>query len=71
MFVYLSWFGTVCSVFGSFAVAEKYYIAGYIAFLVGAISLLSCFIKERNWSMISLQCFFMIANIRGLYNAIF
>ena len=69
MFAYLSWFGTACSVFGSFAVAEHYFMAGYIAFILGAVSLLTCFIKDRNWSMICLQLFFMVANIRGLYNA--
>jgi uncharacterized membrane protein len=70
MLKYLSWFGTLCSVIGSFAVAEHQFLLGYISFLVGAIALLICFIRDRNWSMISLQLFFMVANFRGLYNAL-
>lgn len=66
----LSWFGTGASILGSFAVAGHLFIAGYIAFLVGCVALLTVFVKDKNWSMIVLQCFFMVANVLGLYNAL-
>lgn len=66
----LSWTGTGCSILGSFAVAGHLFLAGYIAFLVGAAALLTVFVRDRNWSMIVLQLFFMVANVIGLYNAV-
>lgn len=66
----LSWLGTGASILGSFAVAAHFFLAGYIAFLAGAVALLTVFVKDKNWSMIVLQCFFMVANIIGLYNAL-
>jgi hypothetical protein len=66
----ISWFGTGCSIFGSFAVAAHAFVFGYVAFLVGAVALLVVFTKDKNWSMIVLQSFFMAANVLGLYNAL-
>lgn len=66
----LSWTGTGFSIIGSFAVAAQFFFIGYIAFLLGTVALLTVFVKDKNWSMIVLQCFFMVANIIGLYNAL-
>lgn len=66
----LSWLGTGASILGSFAVAGHLFVAGYIAFLAGCVALLTVFVKDKNWSMIVLQCFFMVANVIGLYNAL-
>lgn len=67
---YLSWFGTVSSIVGSFAVAGHLFAFGYILFLLGAVALLTVFVKNRNSSQIVLQCFFLVANVIGLYNAL-
>jgi apolipoprotein N-acyltransferase len=66
----LSWFGTAVSIVGSFAVAGHFFIVGYFAFLLGSAALCTVFTKEKNWSMIVLQLFFLAANILGLYNAL-
>ena len=66
----LSWLGTALSIVGSFAVAGPLFLAGYIAFLAGGGALLTVFVKNRDWSMIVLQCFFVVANVIGLYNAV-
>ena len=66
----LSWIGTGASIAGSFAVAGHFFLLGYVAFLLGSGALLTVFFKDKNWSMIVLQCFFMVANVIGLYNAI-
>ncbi len=66
----LSWIGTAVSIGGSFAVAGHLFVAGYVAFLVGCVALLTVFVKDKNYSMIVLQCFFMVANVIGLYNAL-
>jgi len=66
----LSWLGTGSSILGSFAVAGHFFLIGYTAFLIGAAALLTVFVKNRDWSMIVLQCFFMVANLIGLYNAL-
>ena len=66
----LSWIGTGASIAGSFAVAGHRLVVGYIAFLLGCVALLTVFLKDKNWSMIVLQCFFMVANVIGLYNAL-
>jgi len=65
----LSWFGTGASILGSFAVAGHLFVVGYVAFLLGCFALLGVFLRDRNWSMIVLQGFFMVANVIGLYNA--
>jgi len=66
----LSWLGTGSSILGSFAVAGHFFLVGYIAFLLGAGALLTVFVKNKEWPMIVLQCFFMMANLIGLYNAL-
>jgi hypothetical protein len=66
----ISWAGTVASIVGSFAVAGHFFLLGYLAFLAGAGALLTVFVKNRDWSQIMLQCFFLVANLIGLYNAL-
>lgn len=66
----LSWIGTAASIAGSFAVAAHLFVLGYVAFLLGCGALLFVFVRDKNYSMIVLQCFFMVANVIGLYNAL-
>lgn len=66
----LSWFGTVTSVLGSFAVALHFFVIGYCLFLCGAVAWLTVGFWSRNWSLVTLNGFFLAANLIGLYNAI-
>lgn len=66
----ISWFGTVASILGSFIVAFKMFILGYCLFLTGSILWLIIGVYRKDKSLITLNCFFLLANIVGLYNAI-
>ena len=65
----LSWLGTVASVLGSFAISFHFFFLGYCLFIVGSVALLTVFGLQRNKSMITLQSFFLVANLIGIYNA--
>jgi hypothetical protein len=67
----ISWFGTVSSVIGSFTVAFGFMLAGYTAFLMGAIAWLIVGAIGKNKPLIVLNGFFFVANLVGLYNAIY
>lgn len=67
----LSWFGTVTSVIGSFAVALGFMLAGYAAFILGSISWLIVGYVGRNKPLIVLNGFFLTANMIGVYRALF
>lgn len=66
----ISWIGTACSIIGSFAVAFQIYILGYGLFLVGSISWLSVGIMKGDKSLITLNGFFLVANIIGMWKVI-
>ncbi len=67
---YITWVATALSIFGAFAVANGLFTAGYIAFISGCIGWgYSGYIAKDN-ALITMQMFFLVANIMGLYNAI-
>lgn len=66
----ISWVGTVASIIGSFAVALQFYIVGYCLFLVGSISWLIVGSIRADKSLITLNGFFLAANIIGLWKVI-
>lgn len=66
----LGWIGTISSVIGSFLVALGIMIGGYTLFLVGAGSWLLVAWKSKNWSLLTLNGFFMVANIIGFWRNI-
>ncbi len=65
----ISWVGTLSSVAGSFTVAMKFFLAGYIFFLVGSVSWLIVGIVRRDTALITLNGAFLLANLIGVYNA--
>lgn len=66
----LKWFGTITSVLGSFIVALGYGFVGYCAFVLGAVSWLIVGFKDNNKPLITLNAFFLAANLIGLYRAL-
>jgi len=67
----LSWFGTVVSILGSFAVACKYFEIGYILFTLGSLSWLIVAYKKRDKALGVLNGTFFVANLLGIYNNFF
>lgn len=67
----LAWIGTVTSILGSFTVALGFMLPGYSLFTVGAVSWLTVGAKRRDWSLVTLNATFFLANLIGLYRAIF
>lgn len=63
----LAWVGTGSSILGSFLVAFGFLFAGYCAFLIGATAWLSVAIVRRDWSLLTLNGFFAVANIIGFW----
>lgn len=68
---YIKWFGTLASIIGAFLVANAFGLIGYICFTFGSVSWLIVGIKEKDYSLIALNGTFFIANLMGLYHAIF
>lgn len=64
----IGWIGTVASIMGSFLVAFQIAVFGYILFLVGSISWLWVGWKKKEKSLITLNLFFLAANLVGLHN---
>jgi hypothetical protein len=65
----MAWTGTVSSVLGSFLVAFGIYLAGYIAFLVGASCWLGVALYRRDRALALLNGTFWVANVIGLWRA--
>jgi hypothetical protein len=67
----ISWVGTIASIIGSFVVAMQIFLIGYCFFAVGSISWLIVGISRRDVSLVTLNGVFFLANIVGLYNAVY
>jgi hypothetical protein len=68
MITFVSWFGTLTSIFGSFAVATKMFQIGYVLFTFGSLSWLWVAYKKRDKALGVLNGTFFIANVIGLIN---
>jgi hypothetical protein len=67
----LSWFGTVVSILGSFAVACKFFEIGYVLFTLGYLSWLFVAYKKSDKALAVLNGTFFMANLLGIYNNFF
>lgn len=67
----IKWLGNILSVIGAFYVASQGYIIGYSLFIVGSGAWFYAGIVQKDKALISLNCFFLIADFIGIYNAIF
>lgn len=68
MITFISWFGTITSILGSFAVASKVFQIGYVLFTLGSLSWLAVAITRRDKSLGVLNGTFFVANVIGLVN---
>jgi len=64
----IGWIGTIVNIIGSFLIAFKLPVIGYILFLVGAAAWLYVAIKNRDSALAVLNLAYVTANIIGLYN---
>lgn len=64
-----SWFGTIASVIGSFIVAFGFMKIGFCFFIFGSVSWLVVGIVKKDIALYTLNGFFMVANLIGLYRA--
>jgi hypothetical protein len=71
MITFVSWFGTVASILGSFAVANKWFQIGYILFTFGSLAWLYVAFVKRDKSLGVLNGTFFVANLLGIYNNFF
>jgi hypothetical protein len=71
MITFVSWFGTISSILGSFAVANKWFQIGYILFTFGSLAWLYVAFVKRDKSLGVLNGTFFIANLLGIYNNFF
>jgi hypothetical protein len=62
----IAWFGTLSSICGSFLVAFSIFVAGYVAFLTGAVLWLLIALKRKDRALVALNAVFTIANVIGL-----
>ena len=65
------WFGTATSIIGAFLVALGFMLPGYSCFVCGALAWLYVGYATRNNPLIVLNGTFFVANLIGLYRAIF
>lgn len=68
MITFVSWFGTLTSIFGSFLVATKHFQIGYILFTFGSLSWLLVAYWKRDKALGVLNATFFTANVVGLAN---
>ncbi len=68
MITFVSWFGTLVSILGAFAVANASFQIGYVLFTLGSLAWLIVAFVRRDKSLGVLNGTFFIANILGLYN---
>ena len=71
MITFVSWLGTVASIIGSFAVANKMFQIGYVLFTIGSLSWLLVAFVRRDKSLGVLNATFFAANLLGIYNNFF
>ena len=71
MITFVSWFGTVASILGSFAVANKSFQIGYVLFTFGSLAWLCVAFVKRDKSLGVLNGTFFVANLLGIYNNFF
>ena len=71
MITLVSWFGTVVSILGSFAVASKMFQIGYVLFTFGSLSWLTVAYVKRDRALGVLNGTFFLANLLGIYNNFF
>jgi len=67
----ISWFGTIVSIIGSFAVASAMFKIGYILFTLGSLAWLTVAFVRRDKSLGVLNGTFFVANLLGIYNNFF
>jgi hypothetical protein len=71
MITFVSWFGTVVSILGSFAVASAMFKIGYVLFTFGSLSWLIVAFCKRDKALGVLNGTFFAANLLGIYNNFF
>lgn len=71
MITFVSWLGTVASIIGSFAVANKMFQIGYVLFTIGSLSWLLVAFVRKDKSLGVLNGTFFAANLLGIYNNFF
>jgi hypothetical protein len=71
MITFVSWFGTVASIIGAFAVANAMFQIGYVLFTLGSLSWLIVAFVRRDRSLGVLNGTFFLANLLGIYNNFF
>ena len=66
----LAWIGTICGIIGSILVAANngLQFAGYISFLIGAVSCLIVAFNRLDRAAIVLWTFFTFVNMCGIVN---
>ena len=68
MITFVSWFGTLTSIFGSFAVATKWFQIGYVLFTFGSLAWLWVAYQKKDKALGVLNGTFFVANVIGLFN---
>jgi hypothetical protein len=71
MITFVSWLGTLTSILGSFAVANKMFQFGYVLFTIGSLSWLLVAFVRKDKSLGVLNGTFFVANLLGIYNNFF
>ena len=71
MIAFVSWFGTLVSILGSFAVANASFQIGYVLFTLGSLSWLTVAFVRRDRSLGVLNGTFFLENLLGIYNNFF
>jgi uncharacterized membrane protein len=71
MTTFVSWFGTVASILGSFAVATAMFKLGYVLFTFGSLAWLFVAFVRKDKSLGVLNGTFFVANLLGIYNNFF
>ncbi len=66
----IKWLSTILSIIGAFLVANRFYLIGYICFILGSLGWGYIGLKSKDNALLTMQGIFLMANIMGLYHAI-
>lgn len=65
----VKWLGTASACSGSYTLALGFNLAGYTLFLLGAVLWIFAAVKDKDWANLTMQGFFLGANIIGFSRA--
>ena len=70
MLKFIEWACTIISIIGAFLLAFRFFLPGYILFVLGTFIFVLLETRKKNAYLVILNCVYLTTSIIGLYHAI-